>query len=67
MPWIDIISEDEAKGELKEIYKNIINKRGKLSNVMRSHSLSPDTMKKHMDLYISIMFGSKWLPLDIRS
>lgn len=57
MPWIDYINEDEATGELKEIYKNIQKKRGKLSNVMRIHSLNPDVMQKHMNLYLSIMFG----------
>jgi uncharacterized peroxidase-related enzyme len=57
MPWIDYIDEKYAKGELKEIYKNIKNKRGKLSNLMKIHSLNPKTMQKHMDLYLSIMFG----------
>ena len=49
MSWIKTINENEASGELKDIYENIINKRGKLSN--------PKVMQKHMDLYLSIMFG----------
>jgi uncharacterized peroxidase-related enzyme len=57
MPWIDYINEDKAEGKLKDIYDEIIKKRGKLSNIMRIHSLNPDLMKKHLDLYISIMFG----------
>jgi uncharacterized peroxidase-related enzyme len=57
MPWIEYIDEKDAEGELREIYKNIKNKRGKLSNVMKIHSLNPKTMEKHMDLYLSIMFG----------
>jgi uncharacterized peroxidase-related enzyme len=57
MPWIEYIEEDKASGELKEIYKKIIKNRGKISNVMRIHSLNPNTMQKHMDLYLSIMFG----------
>ena len=57
MPWIDYINEDEATGELIDIYDEIKKKRGKLSNVMKIHSLNPDVIKKHMELYISIMFG----------
>lgn len=57
MPWIDYVNEDEAKGELVYIYDEIKKKRGKLSNVMKIHSLNPDVIKKHMELYISIMFG----------
>ena len=66
MPWIDYINEDDAKGELKEIYKNIKKKRGKLSNVMKIHSLNPDAMKKHMDLYLSIMFENSDLSREVR-
>jgi uncharacterized peroxidase-related enzyme len=57
MSWIGCINEDEAKGELKTIYDHIKMKRGKLSNVMRMHSLNPKVMEKHMELYLSIMFG----------
>jgi len=57
MPWIDIINENEAEGKLKDIYDEIKNRRGRLSNIMKIHSLNPDAMKNHMDLYISIMFG----------
>jgi uncharacterized peroxidase-related enzyme len=57
MSWIKTINENEASGELKNIYKNIIKKRGKLSNIMRIHSLNPKVMEKHMDLYLSVMFG----------
>ena len=56
MAWIKIINENEAVGELKEIYDEIIEKRGKLSNIMKIHSLMPKTMKKHLDLYIELMF-----------
>jgi uncharacterized peroxidase-related enzyme len=56
MPWINQIYEDKAKGDLKKIYDKIKRERGKISNVMRIHSLNPGTMEKHLDLYLSIMF-----------
>ena len=52
-----MIDEADASGELKEIYDRIIGSRGKLSNIMRIHSLNPPTMQAHMDLYLKIMFG----------
>jgi len=61
MSWIRVIDEDEATGKLKEIYTEIIKKRGKISNVMKIHSLNPDSMKKHLDLYITLLFSSSGL------
>ncbi|MFO7991549.1 MAG: peroxidase-related enzyme [Thermoplasmata archaeon] len=58
MSWIREVEESEAEGELKEIYQEIITSRGKLSNIMKVHSLNPEAMKAHMDLYMSIMFKS---------
>ncbi|MFN3695165.1 MAG: carboxymuconolactone decarboxylase family protein, partial [Ignavibacterium sp.] len=44
-------------GELKKVYEQISSARGKLSNIMKIHSLMPDTMIKHLELYLSIMFS----------
>lgn len=57
MSFIQVIKESDAEGDLKKAYDNIISSRGKLSNIMRIHSLNPDAMLKHMELYKSIMFG----------
>ena len=57
MAWIEVIDEADASGELKTIYDDIVARRGKLSNIMRIHSLSPPTMQAHMDLYLKIVFG----------
>lgn len=61
MAWISVIDEKEAKGELKDIYEQLIKKRGKVANIMKIHSLNPPTMKAHMDLYLSIMFENSTL------
>ena len=57
MPYIRQINEDEAEGKLKEYYDSLIKSRGKLSNIMKIHSLNPGSMMAHMDLYLKIMFG----------
>jgi len=61
MPWIEVVSEDEADGKLKEIYEKIERERGKISNIMRVHSLNPIAMEKHMDFYLAIMFSHSGL------
>ena len=57
MPWIRVIDEDEAEGELQQIYQEIAGARGKVANIMKIHSLLPQTMKRHLELYLSILFG----------
>lgn len=56
MPWIKVIDETDATEKLKEIYEKIRKERGKISNIMKIHSLSPTIMEKHLDLYHAIMF-----------
>ena len=56
MPWIKVIEEGEAVGRLKEIYQEILEKRGKIANIMKIHSLNPEALKNHLDLYLTIMF-----------
>jgi len=46
---------------LKEIYEKIEKERGKVSNIMRVHSLNPIAMEKHMDFYLAIMFSCSGL------
>ncbi|MBU2494312.1 MAG: peroxidase-related enzyme [Bacteroidetes bacterium] len=61
MAWIKIIDEQHAEGKLKEVYEEITSARGKLSNIMKIHSLNPQAMKEHMDLYLSVMFSQSGL------
>lgn len=57
MPYIKTIPHDEAEGELKAIYDDLIEKRGQLANVFQIQSLNPATIVQHMDLYMTVMFG----------
>lgn len=56
MSWIHVVTESEADGRLAEAYERIARQRGKVSNIMRVHSLAPDAMVAHMDLYRTLMF-----------
>ncbi|GIV26952.1 MAG: alkyl hydroperoxide reductase AhpD [Bacteroidia bacterium] len=61
MAKIKIIEYEESTGRLKEIYDEIIKKRGKLAEVHKIQSLRPESIVKHMDLYLEIMFSKSEL------
>ena len=57
MAIIKIIEHQEAGGRLLEIYDDIVKKRGKLAEVHKMQSLRPESIVKHMELYMEIMFS----------
>lgn len=57
MSRINVISQNEATGRLKEIYDELIKKRGKLAEVHTIQSLRPESIIAHMDLYMEIMYS----------
>lgn len=57
MSRIKVISYNEATGRLKEIYDELILKRGKLADVHTIQSLRPESIKAHMNLYMEIMYS----------
>ncbi|MFT5858941.1 MAG: putative peroxidase-related enzyme [Flavobacteriaceae bacterium] len=56
MAYIDVISYDDSEGELRTIYDDLIQSRGKLADVHMIQSLNPQSIVNHMDLYMTIMF-----------
>ena len=61
MAWIDEVELDEAEGKLAEMYAELVKKRGKVSNILKVHSLNPDALGDHLDLYMTLMFGKSGL------
>lgn len=61
MSWIEEIEIDDADDALATTYAELVEKRGKVSNILKVHSLNPDSMRKHLDLYMTIMFGKSGL------
>ncbi len=57
MARIDVIEYEASEGRLREIYDDLISKRGKLADVHMIQSLNPESIVLHMDLYMGIMFG----------
>ena len=61
MSWIKEIDVSEAEGELAEMYTQLIEQRGKISNILKVHSLNPKALGNHLDLYMPLMFGKSGL------
>ena len=61
MSWIEEIEVGEAEGKLATMYDELVKKRGKISNILKVHSLNPAAMENHLDLYMTLMFGKSGL------
>jgi uncharacterized peroxidase-related enzyme len=61
MSWIDEVGVDDAEGKLEALYAELLEKRGKVSNSLKVHSLNPEAMANHLDLYMTVMFGASGL------
>mgnify|MGYP001814329310 FL=1 len=61
MSWIDEVDVAQADGKLESIYAELVAKRGKVSNILQVHSLNPEALQDHLDLYMTIMFGDSGL------
>lgn len=57
MTRIKTIDHTEATGDLKTIYDELVQTRGRLANVHKIQSLRPESIRQHMDLYMGIMFS----------
>jgi uncharacterized peroxidase-related enzyme len=61
MPYLRLIGEDEASGELKEEYDAAVRRAGKVFQIVKAMSLRPGVLKRSLELYQAIMFGSSEL------
>lgn len=61
MSWIEEIDAGDAGSELRDIYANLVKQRGKVSNILKVHSLNPAALGNHLDLYMTLMFGRSGL------
>ena len=51
MPYIKVISPDDASGKLAKIYQQVSGPGGQVDNVLQIHSLRPHSLEGHMALY----------------
>ena len=51
MAWIKNIDETNADGELARAYDELRQRAGAVANILKIHSLAPDVLKSHLDIY----------------
>ena len=57
-----MIKEGEAEGKLKKIYDRLTGSNNpRVANILKVHSLHPDVLEAHLNLYRSIMFHKSGL------
>jgi alkylhydroperoxidase family enzyme len=57
MAWIDTINERDADGSLKDQYAKLKDSRNGVDNILKIHSLNPESLDAHVRLYKTIMYG----------
>lgn len=57
MAWIRMIDEDDATGELAELYGRVTEPWGGVDNILKVHGLNPASLKGHFELYKTLMRG----------
>ncbi len=55
MAYIETVSEFDAEGQLAQLYRRFANADGSVDNVLKLHSLNPDALQAHAQLYIQAM------------
>ena len=62
MAWIAEIDEQEAEGLLKDQYSKLKEPWGGSDNILKIHSLNPESLAAHVQLYKTVMFGKSPIP-----
>jgi alkylhydroperoxidase family enzyme len=56
--WIETVPEDEATGLLQQLYEREWDaKHNLVDNVLKVHSLHPETLSAHIEMYRTVMYG----------
>jgi alkylhydroperoxidase family enzyme len=55
--WIKEINVEESDGKLKEVYDRILERTENIANILKVHSINPEVLEPHLDVYERVMFG----------
>jgi alkylhydroperoxidase family enzyme len=60
--WIDVMDEGTADGRLSELYAPMVDPiYGRVDNILQIHSLHPEGLRTHWELYREVMTGTPTL------
>lgn len=57
MAWIRVVPPEEATGELAEYYPRVRDTSGSVDNILTIHSLNPESLRTHYEMYRGLMYG----------
>jgi alkylhydroperoxidase family enzyme len=61
--WIKVVDDKSAGEQLAETYGRMVDPAyGRVDNIMQIHSLHPEGMQAHWNLYREVMTGTRTLP-----
>lgn len=55
--WIQVLGQGEETSELLAVYDEFNVAHDEIDNILSIHSLSPASLRAHMQLYRNVMFG----------
>ena len=58
MAWIQIIDDPERGSELHRIYEEQCRQAGAVANILKIHSLAPNALAAHLELYKAAMHSA---------
>ncbi len=61
MPWISVIEEEQATGELAQLYEEMKEPWGGVDNILKIQSLNPAALRRHFEFYKTLMRGPSGL------
>jgi len=62
MAWIKTVSDEAARGPLKELFDAARRRAHRVFNIVRAQSLNPPVLNTSLGLYQAIMLGPSELP-----
>lgn len=61
--WINVVGDKDADEQLAATYTQMVDPAyGRVDNIMQIHSLHPEGMRAHWQLYREVMTGTPTLP-----
>ena len=57
MPYIDLVSDDDATGRLAESFEAARRRAGRVYNIVRTMSPNPAALDASMQMYVALMKG----------
>lgn len=57
MAYIGIIEPEEAEGIVKQEYNKGVRRTGRVSNILKVQSRSPETLQTSIRFYLAVMYG----------